>query len=175
MNPNKETGEVMSNLLREEVLGPCTGIRFEIRRIRHYDYLREMRDVPFSVAPGTKEELDKLQQALEAMPAEKREEIDARAERVFLTYGIVRMKYPGEENWRKPNIWFDDELTCPEDHVTVRDLGSDGDLVVKAIARLTYNLKGVEALEGIFRQQQRADSGPGGEAVRPEAEQSTTE
>lgn len=158
----------MPNVLRQQFLGPFTNIMFEIRRVKISDYMRELKDLPFHIAPGTQAELQKLETEVAKLPPEKYREVNDRATRLFIENGLVRMKYPGAE-WIKPNIWFGDGAACPDDLVTMADLGTDADLLVREIATLTFDLKGVKALEGFFRGQLAANSGPSGEEVRPEA------
>ena len=159
----------MANKLRKIVVGAFTNISFEIRRVKMGDYLREMKDLPFSLAPGTMADLDKLKDAVESLPREKQDEANSRACELFLSKGIVRLKYPDEEAFRAPNIWFGAESECPEDHVTLADLGTDADLVAGEIAAYSFDLVGVKALQGFFRQEQQSALGPSGEEIRSEA------
>lgn len=162
----------MANKLRKESLAPFTGITFEIRRVKLGDYLRELKDLPFSLAPGTLEELDKIKDSIERLPAEKQADVNDKTLALFLTKGVTRMKYPGED-WRKPNIWFGAEHDCPEDFVVVADLGTDADLIAGEIAQLSFDLQGVKALQGFFRDAQQQPAGPSGQEVRPEAVEPT--
>ena len=157
----------MANKLRQEVMGAFTGVRFEIRRVKISDYMRELKDLPFSLAPGTTEELDKLKDSLERLTPDQLETANNKTLICFLKNGIVRMQYP-DEDWIAPNIWFGEESECPSDRVLVSDLGSDADLVAGEIAQLSFNLKGVKALEGFFRGAQQQPAGPGSEEVRTE-------
>ena len=158
----------MANKLREQVLGPLTNVQFEIRRVKIADYMRELKDLPFSMAPGTITELNKITEQIEKMPVEKQDELNQKSINLFLGKGVVRMKYP-DEDWRAPNIWFGADDACPDDSVTVADLGSDADLVSGEIAALSFNLKGVKALEGFFREQQLPSPRPDSEEIRTEA------
>lgn len=158
----------MANKLRKQSLGPFTNIMFEIRRIKIGDYLRELKDLPFSLAPGTMAELDKLKDALESLPRDKQDDANQKTLLLFLSKGVVRMKYPDEE-WRTPNIWFGADADCPDDFVTVADLGTDADLIAAEIAQYSFDLQGVKALEGFFREQRQSDSRPGSEEIRTEA------
>lgn len=159
----------MSNPLRAEAIGPFTGVVFEIRRVGMGDYMRELKDLPFSLAPGAAKDLEKITEAVAKLPPEQQTDLNNRSIKLFLSKGIVRMRFPGEE-WRKPNIWFGNDDDCPDGHVTVADLGSDADLVCAEIARYSFDAKGVKAqLEGFFRGPQLESPGPDGETVRTEA------
>lgn len=149
-------------------MGPFTGILFEIRRVKIGDYMRELKDLPFSLAPGTIEELDKLKDSIESMPPEKQEDVNQKTLELFLSKGVTRMKYP-DEDWRAPNIWLGNDAECPDDSVTISDLGTDADLIAGEIAQYSFDLKGVKALEGFFRKELQSSPGPSGEEVRPEA------
>ena len=157
----------MANKLRQTVMGPFTGITFEIRRVKISEYMRELKDLPFSMAPGTTAELDKLKDSLEKLTPDQLEEANSKTLLLFLDKGVARMKYP-DEDWSKPNIWFGDESACPDTHVLISDLGSDADLVAGEIAQFSFNLKGVKALEGFFRGPQLESPGPSSEEVRTE-------
>jgi len=157
----------MANKLREQVLGPLTNVQFEIRRVKIGDYMRELKDLPFSTAPGALSELSKITEKIEQLPIEQQDDLNQKSINLFLSKGVVRMKYP-DEDWRAPNIWFGSDDTCPEDKITVSDLGSDADLISGEIAALSFNLKGVKALEGFFRGQQLAPVGPDSKEVRTE-------
>ena len=157
----------MANKLRQEIVGPFTGITFEIRRVKISDYMRELKDLPFSLAPGTTQELDKLKDSLEQLTPDQLETANNKTLLCFLKNGLARMKYPGE-GWTPPNIWFGDNDACPDDSVVISDLGSDADLVSGEIAQLSFNLKGVKALEGFFRGAQQQSPGPGSEEIRSE-------
>jgi len=158
----------MANKLRKEIIGPCTGVRFELRRVKIADYMREMNDLPFSLAPGTVEELDKLKDTIEKLPKEKLDELNARSMRLFLGKGIVRMQYPNED-WQAPNIWLEDDADCPDGFVTIADFGSDADLISVEIAEFSFNLQGVKALTGFFQRKESVDPAPRGEEIRTEA------
>jgi hypothetical protein len=158
----------VANKLRETKLGPFTGITFEFRRVKLSDYMQVMKDLPFSFAPGTVAELDKLKDSIEKMSPAEQSDANARSLVLFLQKGVTRMKYP-DEDWSAPNIWYGDESQCPADQVIIADLGTDADLVAAEIAQFSFNLRGIKALEGFFRQQGEPDPRPDGEAVRTEA------
>ena len=103
----------MASKLRQEIVGPFTGVTFEIRRVKISEYMREFKDLPFSIAPGTAEELNKIKESLESMAPDALEQANAKSLALFLSKGIVRMKYPDEE-WIAPNLWFGAEDSCPE-------------------------------------------------------------
>lgn len=156
----------MANKLQLQKLGPFTGIMFEIRRVSMAAYMQELKDLPFSLAPGTAEELEKLRDgsAVEKLTPQQKDDLNRKTLNLFLSQGIVRMKYP-DEDWQAPNIWFG-AGECPESHVTVADLGSDADIIAAEVGQYSFNLKGVKALEGFFRDQQQSATGPSGEEIR---------
>ena len=158
----------MKNKLHREVVGPFTGIIFEIRRVKVSEYMRELKDLPFSLAPGTTEELGKLNDALEKLTPGEQELVNTKSMNLFLSKGVVQMKYPEDEAFSRPNIWYGEDGLCPEDHVLVCDLGSDADLVAGEVAQYSFNIKGGKALEGFFREKQLEPAGPSGEEVRAE-------
>jgi hypothetical protein len=162
-----------ANKLRKQVLAPFSGVLFEIRRVKLAEYMAELRDLPLSLAPATVEELQKLKDSFETMSRPDQEKANRRAMVVFLSKGIVRMKFPDEDQWRKPNIWYGDEEECPEGAVSLDDLATDADLLVQEIADYSFNMLGGKPFEGFFRQQGSTDPGHGSQEVRPETVEST--
>lgn len=157
----------MANKLRKEILAPFTGVWFEIRRVSLSEYLQEMKDLPFSLAPATQEELQKLKDGMDKLSPEEQRAANDKATNLFLRQGIVRLKYPGED-WIKPNIWYGNEDECPADHVLVKDFATDAALLVQEIANYSFNILGGQPIEGFFPKSKLSGPGPSGEEVRAE-------
>lgn len=159
----------MSNLLHKEVVGLFTGVTFEIRRIDLFDYMRELNDLPFLVAPSILKELDSLGEQLKTLPKEQQDTTNDKTKRFFLSHGIVRLKYP-EADWQKPNIWYGDEDACPDGMVGLADLGTDAMLLVQQIMEFSFKIGAMPALAGFFRERGGdANAGPNSDEIPSEA------
>jgi hypothetical protein len=99
----------------------------------------------------------------------KKAQVDRTATDFFLSHGIVRLKYLDQEQWQAANIWYGPDEACPDNMVTVADLGSDGDFISGEIMSYSFALGGMQAYADFFRGNSAGNAGLGSAEVQPEA------
>ena len=162
----------MPNPLRKEITGLFTGVAFEIRRVKLRDYMAVLRDLPVSIVPSTVKELKDLEvmrDNVTKLTKEQIEDMEKKTVEFYLSRGVTRIKYPGED-WRVPNIWYGEDGRCPDGMVCVADFGADIDAIVQEISLYSFHVGGAPDLTGFFRDGGGgAGPGPGGGEVPPQA------
>ena len=145
---------------------------FEIRRVKLRDYMAVLRDLPVSIVPSTMKELKDLEvmrDNVTKLSKDQIEDVEKKTVEFYLSRGVMKIKYPGEE-WKAPNIWYGPDDLCPDGMVCVADFGADIDAIVQEISTYSFHVGGAPDLTGFFRNGGGGPGpGPGGDEVPPEA------
>ena len=157
----------MPNILRKTIPGPFTGIHFEIRRVRVREFMQALGELPFPIDAKTLMDMKALQESVAQLDEVKKAQVDRKSTDFFLQHGIVKLKYP-EGEWQAPNIWYGPDEACPDNMVTIADLGSDGDYISGEIMSYSFVLGGMQAFANFFRGNSAGDAGHGGTEIQPE-------
>ena len=158
----------MPNKLHKQLLGLFTGIEFSVRKVLMSEYMQEMADFPFAIDPKIAADISKFSDEVRKLEPAKRTEANDKATKFFLSKGIVEIKYPDEDNWQRPNIWYGEDSACPEGMVSVKDLGSDADVIAPQIAEYSFSVRRNKAFADFFRESSSGDTGPSSDEIPPE-------
>ena len=139
---------------RKEVIGPFSGQKFSIRRVRFKEFITTIGGLPLPISSTVQEVLGQLKEKTQAGDIETEDRIT----RFYVSKGIV-----------EPKIWFDAGQDCPSDCIYYEDLGSDLDYLAGEIIQFSHEMAGLKEMEKFFRESGAGAPGPNGQAVWTEA------
>ena len=164
----------MPNQLQKIIVGLFTGVEFAVRKVSMANYIQEMADFPFAIDAQIISDLQKFNDTIRQLPPTDKKRANDKVSKLFWSYGIAELKYPDQEQWTKPNIWYEDEAQCPENWVLLKDFGSDVDLIASQIAEYSFSIRRTQANAAFFSESGSGITGPSGDEIRPEAVIPTT-
>ena len=147
----------MKEKFRETIVGPFSGQKYEIRRIRPVLIVRQLGVLPIETLKEVSDQLAAFR--------------DSIAEKVKVDPGLEErtMRFILETGVASPKIWFGEESECPDEQLCFADMGGDIDAVAKAIMDYSFDFRGLRDMEKFFRGAGAGDPGLAGSTVREEA------
>lgn len=147
--------EIDRSKFRKEIIGPFSGQKFIIRRVRFKEFMTQVGGLPLQASTTVQAVIDQLKEKSQSGDGADTED---KITRFYASKGVI-----------EPKIWFDAEADCPADCLYYADLGGDLDHVVSEVINFSHEMTGLKDMENFFRGAGAGAPGPDGQTIQPAA------